>query len=75
MNRWYSQFMILFGGIMTVFYIGIGLFFIFSSNLTYIDKFLRYLVGGTFIFYGIYRLYSTSIKIKEEFFSRRDEDE
>lgn len=68
-NRWYSQFMILFGAIMTFFYIGVGLYFILSTDLTNIDKFIRYLVGGTFVFYGVFRLYRTFIKVKEEFFS------
>jgi len=68
-NRWYSQFMILFGAIMTFFYIGVGLYFILSTDLTNIDKFIRYLVGGTFVFYGVFRLYRTYIKVKEEFFS------
>jgi len=75
MNKWYSQFMVLFGGIMTVFYLGVGLYFILSGDLTQIDKFIRYLVGGTFIFYGLYRLYQTSIKIKEEFFSNKNNNE
>ncbi|MHC1703148.1 MAG: hypothetical protein AB9846_04505 [Tenuifilaceae bacterium] len=74
-NRWYSQFMILFGAIMTFFYIGVGLYFILSTDLTNIDKFIRYLVGGTFVFYGLFRLYRTFVKIKEEFFSDTyDED-
>lgn len=75
MNRWYSQFMILFGSIMTIFYVGIGLYFIFSDNLTHIDSFIRYLVGGTFVFYGIYRLFRLFVKIKEEFFSDKYDNE
>lgn len=71
----YSQFMIFFGALMTFFYIGIGLYFIFSSNLTHIDKFLRYLVGGTFVFYGTYRLFRTIAKVKDEFFSDRYDQE
>ena len=74
-NRWYGQFMILFGSFMTFFYIGVGLYFIFSSDLTHIDKFIRYIVGGTFIFYGVYRLYTLIFKIKEEFFSDKYKNE
>jgi len=74
-NRWYTQFMIFFSVMMTIFYIGIGLYFIFSSNLTQIDKFIRYLVGGTFVFYGIYRLYRTSIQVYDEFFSGKYKNE
>jgi len=54
---------------MTFFYIGVGLYFILSTDLTNIDKFIRYLVGGTFVFYGVFRLYRTYVKVKEEFFS------
>jgi hypothetical protein len=60
---------------MTFFYLGIGLYFIFSDNLTNIDKFLRYLVGGTFVFYGTYRLFRTIMKVKEEFFTGKYRDE
>lgn len=60
---------------MTFFYLGVGLYFILSSDLTYIDKFIRYLVGGTFVFYGIFRLYRTYVKAKEEFFSNTDDQE
>jgi hypothetical protein len=74
-NRLYNQFMVLFGGLMTVFYFGIGYYFIFSPNLSYIDNFLRYLFGGTLVFYGIYRLIRTYVKVKEEFFSDKYEDE
>lgn len=74
-NRWYSQFMILFGAIMTFFYLGVGFYFIFSGDLSYIDKFIRYLVGGTFVFYGAFRLYRTFVKVKEEFFSDQYNDE
>ncbi len=75
MNRLYNQFMVFFGVFMTTFYLGVGFYFILSSDLTYIEKFLRYLVGGTFVFYGIYRLFRTIIKIKEEFFSHKYEEE
>lgn len=69
MNRWYSQFMVLFGSIMTFFYLGVGLYFILSTDLSHIDKFIRYIVGGTFVFYGLFRLYKLVEKIREEFFS------
>lgn len=75
MNRWYSQFMILFGSLMTIFYLGVGLYFIFSDDLAHIDNFIRYLVGGTFVFYGIYRFYGLFNIIKEEFFSDKYNNE
>jgi len=71
----YAQLMALFGAVMTVFYIGIGFFFILSNNLSQIDSFVRYLVGGTFIFYGTFRLYRTIISIKEAFFTNDNDNE
>ena len=65
----------MFGVIMTLFYLGVGLYLLLSQNLTYVDKFLRILVGSTFIFYGIYRAYRTFVKIKELFFSGDDDAE
>ena len=75
MNRWYSQFMIFFGGLMTFFYFGIGYYIIFSPNFSNFDKFVRYLFGGALIFYGIYRLFRTISQVKEEFFSNKYDDE
>ncbi len=69
MNRWYGQFMILFGGIMAFFYVGVGFFIIFSTNLDHLDKVLRNLGGGAFVLYGLFRLYKSIEKIREEFFS------
>jgi len=60
---------------MTIFYVGVGLYLIFSENLSHIDSFIRYLMGGTFVFYGTYRLYRLIVKIKDEFFPEKyDED-
>lgn len=74
MNNWYSQFMIMFGVIMTLFYVGVGLYFIFSTNLAHIDSFIRYLVGGVFIFYGIYRAFRVFEKVKEVFFTNNEKE-
>ncbi|HCT30719.1 MAG TPA: hypothetical protein DIW31_08265 [Bacteroidales bacterium] len=75
MNNWYGQFMIMFGGIMTLFYIGVGLYFILSPNLIHIDSFIRYLLGGVFIFYGIYRAFRVFEKIKEVFSSNNEQND
>jgi len=74
-NKIMQQVGTIFGVIMTLFYIGIGLYLLISQNLTYVDKFLRILVGSTFIFYGTYRAYRTYVKIKEVFFTKDDDDE
>jgi len=75
MNNWYGQFMIMFGAIMTLFYVGVGLYFILSPNLAHIDSFIRYLVGGVFVFYGIYRAFRVYEKIKEVFFTNNNLEE
>jgi threonine/homoserine/homoserine lactone efflux protein len=78
-NKLMQQVGTIFGAFMTIFYIGVGLFLLLSPNLnlslnpTY-DKFMRILVGTTFIIYGIYRAYRTYVKIIELFFSGDDDE-
>lgn len=74
-NKLMQQVGTMFGVIMTLFYFGVGLYLLLSQNLTYVDKFLRILVGSTFIFYGIYRAYRTYVKIRELFFSGNNDGE
>jgi threonine/homoserine/homoserine lactone efflux protein len=77
-NRLMQQIGTIFGVFMTFFYLGVGFFLILSPNLrlsldqTY-NKFMRILVGSTFIVYGIYRAYRTYVKIVELFFSGNDD--
>jgi cytochrome c biogenesis protein CcdA len=73
-NKLMQQVATIFGTFMTLFYFGVGFYLILSPNLTYVDKFLRILVGSTFIFYGLYRAYRTYVKIKEVFFTPDDEE-
>ena len=78
-NRLMQQVGTIFGIFMTFFYVGVGLFLFLSPNLmllpnpTY-DKFIRILVGSTFIVNGIYRAYRTYVKIIELFFSGDDDE-
>jgi uncharacterized membrane protein (DUF373 family) len=60
---------------MVFFYLGVGVFFIFYSNFSYIDKPVRVIVGSTFIFYGLYRAFSTYVKIVKVFFTKDNDDE
>jgi threonine/homoserine/homoserine lactone efflux protein len=77
-NRLMQQVGAIFGAFMTFFYLGVGIFLflspnlILSSNPTY-TKFMRILVGSTFIVYGIYRAYRTYVKIIELFFPENDD--
>jgi hypothetical protein len=68
-NKMYNQIMTLFGGLMSLFYGGIGLYIIFSPHLFNIDKALLVIFGSSLILYGLYRLYRTYQKIVELFFS------
>jgi hypothetical protein len=77
-NRLMQQVGTIFGAFMTFFYIGVGLYLILSPTLVLSpnvtsDKFLRVLVGSTFIVYGIYRAFRTYRRVIEVFFSG-DED-
>jgi hypothetical protein len=73
-NRLMKQVSTIFGGFMTFFFLGFGLYFIFSPNLYYVDKAMRVIMGSTCIFYGLYRAYRTYVKVVEVFF-RDDNDE
>jgi hypothetical protein len=59
---------------MVVFYLGVGWFLVFRSDLSYLDKPVRVIVGSAFIFYGVYRAFRTYVKIVEVFFTK-DKDE
>ncbi len=59
---------------MSLFYIGAGIFLIFFADNFKIDRALRNIVGGAFLFYGIYRIYTSFVTLYKLFF-RREEDE
>jgi hypothetical protein len=59
---------------MVCFYLGVGYYFVFLSNLSYLDKPIRVIMGSTFIFYGLYRAYRTYVKIVEVFFTKDEDD-
>jgi uncharacterized membrane protein len=70
-----QQFHALFGIFMVVFYIGMGIFILFfSQNMFKIDKAIRVMMGSTFMFYGIYRIF-VSVKLIREAFFRKEIDE
>jgi hypothetical protein len=81
-KRLMEQVYAIFGAFMTIFYIGIGLFFAFFSNVylshfytqTWDYKFLFRFIGIAFTLYGVYRAFRAYQKIKEAFFSD-DKDE
>jgi cytochrome c biogenesis protein CcdA len=69
-QRMMDQFTAVFGVFMTFFYIGIGFYLMLSQNLYYVDKYLRNIVGFTFVLYGLYRGFRTYQKLRDAFFSR-----
>jgi len=58
---------------MALFYLGAGIFLLFFSDIFKIDRALLIIVGGTFLFYGIYRIYRASVSIFNLFFSRNND--
>jgi len=62
---------------MVLFYLGIGIFliFIFDSNLSTLGRPILVIFGAVCIFYGVYRAYTSYIKIRDLFFKLDDEDE
>jgi len=74
-NRLMQQVMAIFSVFMVVFYLGVGYYFIFLSNLSYLDKPVRVIMGSTLMFYGLYRAYRAYVKIVEVFFTKEEDDE
>lgn len=73
-NRIMNQISTIFSIFMVFFYIGVGIYIIFYFERSYIDKPVRVMLGGTLIFYGIYRAFRTYAKIKEDFSRDKSED-
>jgi hypothetical protein len=72
-NKLMQQVTAIFSLFMVFFYLGVGSYLIFSTDLGYIDRALRMIMGSTFIFYGIYRAYRAYVKIVEVFFTNKKE--
>jgi len=70
-----QQVMAIFSVFMVIFYLGVGYYFIFLSNLSYLDKPVRVIMGSTLMFYGLYRAYRAYVKIVEVFFTKEEDDE
>ena len=68
-NRLMQQVTAIFSIFMVFFYLGVGVYFVFFSDTSYLDKAVRVIMGSTFLFYGLYRAYRAYVKIVEAFFS------
>jgi Na+/phosphate symporter len=73
-NKLMQQVIAIFSVFMVLFYLGVGYYFVFLSNLSYLDKAVRVIMGSAFIFYGLYRAYRAYVKIVEVFFTKDSDD-
>ena len=71
----YQRAMVIFGGVMVFFYLGFGLFFIFSPLFDHINDFIRIAFGSAFALYGVVRAFRTYEQVREVFFSEDDTNE
>ena len=74
-NKLMQQVTAIFSIFMVLFYLGVGYYFVFLSNLSYLDKPVRVIMGSTLMFYGLYRAYRAYVKIVEVFFTKEEDDE
>jgi hypothetical protein len=74
-NRIVEQVTAIFTTFMVLVYLGAGIFLLFYSDMSYLDKAIRVIMGSTFIFYGLYRAYRAYVKIVEVFFTDDPEEE
>lgn len=74
-NKLMQQFTAIFSVFMVLFYLGVGIFFIFFSNKSTIDEPVRVIIGATFILYGIFRAIRAYAKLMEVFSNRYKDNE
>ena len=74
-NRLMQQVTAIFSIFMVFFYFGVGIYFVFYSDRSYLDKSVRVIMGSTFMFYGLYRAYTTYVTIVKLFFRPDNDDE
>jgi hypothetical protein len=75
-NKILQQFHAMFGVFMVAFYIGIGLFMLlYAKRFFDIDKAIRVIMGSTFLFFGVYRIFVSIQQIREAFYNRNKDEE
>jgi len=75
-NKILQQFHAMFGVFMVAFYIGIGLFLLlYAKRFFDIDKAIRVIMGSTFLFFGVYRVFVSIQQIREAFYTRNKDEE
>ncbi len=71
-SRLMRQITAIFSIFLVILYLGAGVYFIFYSDRSYLDKPVRVIAGVAFLFYGLYRAYRTVVSIIEVFFTKND---
>ncbi len=74
-NKIMQQFTAIFSIFMVLFYLGAGIYFLFFTRFSILDKSIWVIMGSVFIFYGIYRAYRAYVQINEAFFKKNKDDE
>lgn len=74
-SRLMQQVTAIFSVFMVFFYFGVGIFFIFYSDKSTIDKPVRVILGSAFLLYGVYRGFRAYTKIVEAFFTKENKDD
>lgn len=74
-SRLMQQVVAVFSVFMVFFYLGVGVFFIWFSDISTIDKALRIILGSTFLFYGVYRAFRAWEKVRDAFFVKNEGDD
>lgn len=72
-NRLMQQITTIFSIFMAFFYLGVGIYLLFYSDLSYLDRAVLVIIGSTFLLYGVYRFYRAYVKIVEVFFTKNDD--
>jgi len=75
-NRILQQIYAIFGIFMVMFYIGGGIFFLFFADRFFnLNKALFGIMGGSFLLYGIYRIFVSYKQLVDAFFTKNEDEE
>ena len=73
-NKLMDQINAIFSIFMVLFYLGAGIILMFYFKNTIVDRAVLIISGSVFISYGLYRAYSTYVKIVKAFFKHDDDN-
>ncbi|MCU0460650.1 MAG: hypothetical protein MUF36_01350 [Bacteroidales bacterium] len=75
-NKLLQQLTAIFGIFMVAFYIGVGVFMLFYARKWFmIDKAISVIMGSTFLFFGVYRIFVSINQVRRAFFPREEDEE